>query len=90
MTRALNIFLIAITLPQAALAAHGVSTPDFFREAPLGVLQQAHMAPVGTPVCHTHDDGTPFHCSCDGLFNLLCPDNMNLNKSDGRAALPVN
>lgn len=82
MTRTLGIFLIAMTLPQAALAAHGAEAPHFPRGTALGVLLQAHMAPKGTPVCHRHDDGTPFHCSCDGPFNLLCPNNMNLGEPE--------
>ena len=90
MTRALSIILIAIALPQAALAAHGANTPPFPRGASLGGLLKAHMAPEGTPTCHYHDDGTPFHCSCDGLFNLLCPDHMKLGKAEGRPSLPAN
>ena len=90
MTRALSIFLIAITLPQAAMAAHGGTTSLFPRGSSLGLVLQAHFAPAGTPVCHHHDTGEPFHCSCDGPFNLLCPDNMNLGKSDERPALPSN
>ena len=58
-----------------------IALPHFAAAAPLGVqgtglpaagAAVVHNATGDTPICHAHDDGTPFHCQCKGLFNLLC------------------
>ena len=59
-----------------------IALPHLAAAAPLAGAQGAGLSGAGTtvahaatgeiPVCHAHEDGTPFHCFCDGLFNLLC------------------
>ena len=72
----------AMNLARALLVVPALmALPHFAAAAPLGAqgaglsgagTTVAHAATGEIPICHAHEDGTPFHCYCDGLFNLLC------------------
>ena len=68
LSNAMNLARSLLVVPALMALAHSAAA------APLGAqgAALAHKAIGDIPICHAHEDGSPFHCYCDGLFNLLC------------------